>query len=263
MWCEVLVLMGRCFLLEGSVSKDLCPGWEGSATILPACLRVLEEFRSWRGGRSRPITSAPQSALVLGGGRQQRTRCWWRPLHHCCLWQVGLLLIWCWCPGMWWCPGNGKTRQARLRSSWRVLYRVHQTVNEQEMKTYFMLSRLYKPVNLNLQTNLHVLFFRYLKVEFRVLVQTTDLLLHPPPKNKTNLQGKENALLVCVFLGCSAALCVSGRRRRRVGSAHRLSHPDSHWDAAAESNVFPPRECRACQTRCFLCQKKPQTLLIL
>lgn len=122
-----------------------------------------------------------------------------------------------------------------------------------------MLSRLYKPVNLNLQTNLHVLFFRYLKVEFRVLVQTTDLLLHPPPqKNKTNLQGKENEVVVCVFLGCSAALCVSGRRRRRVGSAHRLSHPDSHWDAAAESNVFPPRECRACQTRCFLCQKNPR-----
>lgn len=61
------------------------------------------------------------------------------------------------------------------------------------MKTYFMLSRLYKPVNLNLQTNLYVLFFRYLKVEFRVLVQTTDLLLHPPPK-KTKLISREKKM---------------------------------------------------------------------
>lgn len=42
LWHEVLVLMG---LLEGSASSSLCPGWEGSATIFPASLRVLEDWQ--------------------------------------------------------------------------------------------------------------------------------------------------------------------------------------------------------------------------
>ena len=39
-WCEVLVLMDRSLLPEGSGTRSLCPGWEGSAIIFPARLRV-------------------------------------------------------------------------------------------------------------------------------------------------------------------------------------------------------------------------------
>ena len=46
LWREVLVLMVRSLLPEGSDSKSWCPGWEGSATIFPARLRVVEESRS-------------------------------------------------------------------------------------------------------------------------------------------------------------------------------------------------------------------------
>ena len=48
--------MDLSLLPEGSDSKSLCPGWEGSATIFPAHLRVLEAYRaggawSWMDGR--------------------------------------------------------------------------------------------------------------------------------------------------------------------------------------------------------------------
>lgn len=56
LWREVLVLMDRSLLPEGSDSKSFCPGWEGSAIIFPARLRVLEANRSWRDGRLQPIT---------------------------------------------------------------------------------------------------------------------------------------------------------------------------------------------------------------
>jgi len=46
--CEVLVLKDRNLLPEGRDSKSLCLGWEGSTTILPAHLRVLEVCRFWR-----------------------------------------------------------------------------------------------------------------------------------------------------------------------------------------------------------------------
>jgi len=48
LWCEALVLMDRNLLPEERYYKSLCPGWEGSTTILPADLRVLEACRSWR-----------------------------------------------------------------------------------------------------------------------------------------------------------------------------------------------------------------------
>jgi len=56
LWCEVLVLLDRNLLPEGRDSKRLCPGWEGSTTILPARLRVLETCKSWRDGRLQTIT---------------------------------------------------------------------------------------------------------------------------------------------------------------------------------------------------------------
>src|SRR4029434_8468958 len=55
-WREVLVLMDRSLLLEGSGTRSLCPGWEGSAIIFPARLRVLDASRSWRDGKLQPIT---------------------------------------------------------------------------------------------------------------------------------------------------------------------------------------------------------------
>src|SRR4029434_9324174 len=55
-WREVLVLMDRSLLPEGSVTRSLCPGWEGSAIIFPARLRVLDAYRSWKDGRLHPIT---------------------------------------------------------------------------------------------------------------------------------------------------------------------------------------------------------------
>lgn len=51
MWREVLSL-----LPEGRVWKSWHPGWEGSATVLPARARILEVYRSWREGRLPPMT---------------------------------------------------------------------------------------------------------------------------------------------------------------------------------------------------------------
>ncbi len=54
--CEVLVLMDRSLLPEGSDSNSLCLGWEGSGTIFLARFRVLEVYSSWRDGRLQPVT---------------------------------------------------------------------------------------------------------------------------------------------------------------------------------------------------------------
>ena len=57
LWREVLVLTDLNLLPEGSVSKSICPGWEGSNMIFLARLGVLEACRSWRDdGRLQPIT---------------------------------------------------------------------------------------------------------------------------------------------------------------------------------------------------------------
>ena len=42
LWREVLVLLDRSLLPEGSDWNSVCPGWEESATIFLARLRVLE-----------------------------------------------------------------------------------------------------------------------------------------------------------------------------------------------------------------------------
>src|SRR4029434_3328005 len=55
-WREVLVLIDRSLLPEGSGTRSLCPGWEGSAIIFPARLRVLDAYKSWREGKLQPIT---------------------------------------------------------------------------------------------------------------------------------------------------------------------------------------------------------------
>lgn len=49
----VLVVMDQS---EGCVSKSLCHGWEGLVTVVPAHLRVLEAYRSWRDGRLQPLS---------------------------------------------------------------------------------------------------------------------------------------------------------------------------------------------------------------
>ena len=48
--------MYRSLLPEGGGWNRVCPGWEGSATIFLARLRVLEVCRSSRVGRLQPIT---------------------------------------------------------------------------------------------------------------------------------------------------------------------------------------------------------------
>src|SRR4029434_10201237 len=63
LWREVLVLMDRILLPEGRTSKSLLPGWEGSATILPARLRVLEANRSCRDGKLQPITFSAERMI--------------------------------------------------------------------------------------------------------------------------------------------------------------------------------------------------------
>lgn len=107
--CEVLVLMG--LLLEGRVSKGLCLWWEGLVPILPACPRVLEGYRSWRGtgpgGGLRGKISADhlvsvandalQPLLVLGSGSSVpegngRGKDGHVEVHHHCLWQVQLFV---------------------------------------------------------------------------------------------------------------------------------------------------------------------------
>ena len=59
---EVLVLMDRSLLPEGSGWNRVCPGWEESATIFLAHLRVLE------GKQIAAAVWMIQSALVLGSG---------------------------------------------------------------------------------------------------------------------------------------------------------------------------------------------------
>ena len=71
LWCEVLVLMDRSLLPEGSSWNREWPGWEESATNFLTRLRVLEVCRSSRVGRLHLLSSADdtlQSALVLGSG---------------------------------------------------------------------------------------------------------------------------------------------------------------------------------------------------
>ena len=73
-WREVLVLMERSLLPVGRGVNSLCPGWEGSATIFPARLRVLEACRSWRDGTITAdhllcrADDPLQPALILGCG---------------------------------------------------------------------------------------------------------------------------------------------------------------------------------------------------
>src|SRR4029434_1242603 len=55
-WREVLVLMDRSLLPEGSVTRSLCPGWEECAILYAARLRVLDAYKSWRDGKLQPIT---------------------------------------------------------------------------------------------------------------------------------------------------------------------------------------------------------------
>src|SRR4029434_3728127 len=62
-WREVLVLMDCSLLPEGSVTRSLCPGWEGSAIIFPARLRVVDAYRSWRDGRLQPITFSAERMI--------------------------------------------------------------------------------------------------------------------------------------------------------------------------------------------------------
>lgn len=52
--------MDLSLLPEGSDSKSLYVGWEGSATIFLACLGVLQAYRSCREGRLQPITFSPK-----------------------------------------------------------------------------------------------------------------------------------------------------------------------------------------------------------
>lgn len=47
-------------------SKSLCPGWEGSAPVSPARLRVPEVCGSWRDGRLRPITFSTERMIRRG-----------------------------------------------------------------------------------------------------------------------------------------------------------------------------------------------------
>src|SRR4029434_6206524 len=97
--------MDRSLLPE---EKVLCPGWQGSATILPARLRVLEANRSGRDGRLQPITfysrtdDTLQSAFVIGsgssvpdgdGGGEDGLDDAGVEVHHHCLWQVELLQL--------------------------------------------------------------------------------------------------------------------------------------------------------------------------
>ena len=63
LWREVLVLMDLSPLPEGSDSKSLCPGCEGSATIFPARLSVLEANGSWRDRRLQPITFSAERMI--------------------------------------------------------------------------------------------------------------------------------------------------------------------------------------------------------
>ncbi len=58
---KVLVLMGHSLLVEESVSKILCPRWEGSATIFPAGLRVL---RTGPGGMA-DCSQAPSAEQMI------------------------------------------------------------------------------------------------------------------------------------------------------------------------------------------------------
>lgn len=63
LWCKLLVKIDCSLLLEGSVQKSLCPGWEGSALIFPVCLSVLEVCWSWRDDRLQPITFSAQRMI--------------------------------------------------------------------------------------------------------------------------------------------------------------------------------------------------------
>lgn len=62
-WCKFLVLMECSLLLEESVQNPFMSGWEGSASIFPARLRGLEAYRSWKDGRSQPITFSAQRLI--------------------------------------------------------------------------------------------------------------------------------------------------------------------------------------------------------
>ena len=109
LWREVLVLMDRSPLPEGSVSKSLYPWWEGSATIFPARLRILEVYRSWSDGRLQPTTfsadkmtrCSPPLSLAGGssvpdggdGGGEDGLNDGGVEVHHHCPWQVEFLQL--------------------------------------------------------------------------------------------------------------------------------------------------------------------------
>ena len=71
--CRVVLVCRLLYRLpEGSRSKSLCPGCEGSVMIFPARFLVLERYRSWMEGRGAP--------MILSAARTVRCS-----LHLSCL----------------------------------------------------------------------------------------------------------------------------------------------------------------------------------
>lgn len=97
-----------------------------------------------------------------------------------------------------------------------------------------------------------VYFFTDFQVEKSktVSVQAADL---PPPKNNSPEGEREMPSWSEPVRVCSAAFRVGGGRGRRVGSAHRLTHPDSQ---RAEGSVSP-EAAPPCQTAASRVRKKP------
>ena len=148
--------MDCSILPEGSDSKSLWPGWEESATILPARLRVLETGPGGMVGCSwSPSQWNEWYAAVCPcpWQWQQRTRWWWVRWRWTRWWQCrsapsssladwtspaaaestsSAVLSWwgSWCsaptwgPGWWWYPVSRRTPQSQLGSHtgwwWRV-----------------------------------------------------------------------------------------------------------------------------------------------
>ena len=101
LWREVLVLMDRSFLPDGSSWNRECPGLEELAAIFLTHLRVLKVCRSSRVGRLQPDETL-HSAFVLGsgssvpdgdGGGMDGLNDGCVEVHHHCLWKVEFLQL--------------------------------------------------------------------------------------------------------------------------------------------------------------------------
>lgn len=95
-------LIDLSLLLEGSDLNSWCPGWEGSATTFPACVRDLEVWPDAPNHLLSRADDALQSVLVRGGGSSVPDGdgagldalddgC--AEVHHHCPWQVGLFQL--------------------------------------------------------------------------------------------------------------------------------------------------------------------------